>query len=165
MWRGGGRVSQSGSRAAAAPGRCPTQIICICILTMVLTSLPLKPCNRPKYCRVSKMVNSLQIRNCQKVVVLSASPVECNLLWHITQVMTRSRILAQHLKKLNNTLKAHTDLFHLHKTAVELPSPNNNREQAGLAAATCSKKPVDLTSLSLKNILKKKQGCDFFCSL
>ena len=101
------------------------------------------------------MVNSLQIRNCQKVVVLSASPVECNLLWHITQVMTRSRILAQHLKKLNNTFKAHTDLFHLHKTAVELPSPNNNREQAGLAAATCSKEPVDLTSLSLKIFLKK----------
>ena len=111
MWRGGGRASPSGSRAAAAPGRCPTQIICICILTMVLTSLPLKPCNRPKYCRVSKMVNSLQIRNSQKVVFLSASPVECNLLWHITQVMTRPRILAQHLKKLNNTFKAHTDFF------------------------------------------------------
>ena len=72
------------------------------------------------------MVNSLQIRNCQKVVVLSASPVECNLLWHITQVMTRSRILAKHLKKLINTFKAHTDLFHLHKTTVELPSTNNN---------------------------------------
>ena len=111
------------------------------------------------------MVNSLQIRNCQKVVVLSALPVECNLLWHITQVMTRSRILAQHLKKLNNPFKAHTDLFHLHKTAVELPSPNNNREQAGLAAATCSKKPVDLTSLSLKNIFKKNKAAIFLLTV
>ena len=64
-------------------------------------------------------------------------------------------------KKLNNPFKAHTDLFHLHKTTVELPSPNNNREQAGLAAATCSKKPIDLTSLSLKNILINKAAIFF----
>merc|ERR1719320_1650751 len=57
--------------------------------------------------------------------------VEGNLLGHVAKMMTRFWFLAQYL----------------YQTTVELPPPNNNREETGLPTPTCPQETIYLPFL------------------